>query len=164
MNNTPDQGIRWITKISQDGTMERLTEEIIPPKKRIDIVVNPGYLQYIAEMGNQEATNALEVILTLNAQKGDSLEVQEIELSGRTAARSDNLLHEASLHLPTPSPDLQIEICGVNTDFSNILLLLALKRAKYRAKFNKRASCAGRTEPPQTIIHDILDEFPDFFD
>ena len=151
-------------RISWNNINRKPVKEFVSPMKEINIVINSSFVRDTAERGNEEAKQILKLIEGWKDPSEPDRTFREVDISGWTATHSKNLLEDLNLDIPKPARDLQINVCGVNTDMSNIIFLLALRESGYNAKFNHRASCAGRTEPPQTVIHDILDQFPDFFD
>lgn len=155
-----DARIQWFAVIGADGSISKPVEEAKPPDRIIHVIVNPQFLKDTAQMGNSEAQRALKKI----EQWRTDGELKEVNISGWAASRTKDLLGDLRLDLPYPDSSFQVDVCGVNTDVSNIVLLYELRRAGYTAKFSKIASCAGRTEPPQMVINHILDEFPDFLD
>lgn len=159
-----NEQIQWFASIDRDGAIIRTQQEFISSQIIIRVIVNPWFIKATADLGNNEAQKALAVIERLKTDNKEPNQLKEVNISGWLAGRSRNLLKDLGLNLPHPSHNLKIEVCGVNTDMSNIALVYVLRKAGYTAGFNKNASCAGRTEPPQMVIRQILDEFPDFFD
>lgn len=138
-------------------------KETVSPTREINIVVNSFYIKAVADMGSEEGVRTLEEIAAIKQDTKNGNEYREVDISGWFVSNSHDLLEDLDLNLPDPAPDLVIKVCGVNSDISNLILTLELRRNGFNAGFNRKASCTGRTEPPQTVVNDILDEFPDFF-
>jgi hypothetical protein len=157
--------IDQLGRISQTDFEIQSSTETRPEMKTINIVVNPSFINDLAIFGNEEARQVLLFIAGKKRDNPDSTsEYREVFISGGLASQLINLVERLDIHLPDPSPDLQLYVCGANTDFANVILLFELRKKGYRAKFNHQASCAGLTEPPQMMLRQILDMFPDFLD
>jgi hypothetical protein len=157
--------IDQLGRISQTDFEIQSSAETRPEMKTINIVVNPSFINDLAIFGNEEARQVLLYIERMKRDNPDSTsEYREVFISGGLASQLNNIIEELVLNLPDPSPDLQLYVCGANTDFANVILLFELRKKGYRAKFSREASCAGLTEPPQMMLRQILDLFPDFLD
>jgi len=138
------------------------TKETSAVTRVFSILVNPEAVSNFAGIGDN---GAKKVVAFAEEQRSTNKHnFLEVDVPAQVAARSDNLLHDIGIHLPPAGADFQIDVCGIKTDVSNWLFMLALRRLGYNARFNQDASCTGWTEPLPSMQRDILEEFPDFLD